>query len=302
MKYILGLFLLFTLQLGTAQVKGNKEITTKSYSVEGLTNIQIHLYAKIEIDAAAPAGMTITADANLLNLIDTEMNQGQLVLGQKKWMQPSRDILIKIGAPMLEQIQQSTHETTIVRNIKRKSFRAMALVGEIVLEGEVEELSASGEVGNVDATKLQAPSVDVNIWSWGKIKLGTPKVITGVVENGGTVLYEGDATSVKVRTSNDGKVLNPNQQIAMKDPSAVFIDVKIKNNSLKRIQAYVVGPKPDGRKFSYGFPINPGQVKKEKWSVGTKVYRVSKVGAKKKLIEITKADEGKVVSLYAKTK
>ncbi len=300
MKYALGLLLLFTLQLGTAQVKGNKKITTKNYTVEGLTNIQIHLYAKVEIDAAAPAGMTITTDANLLDLIDIDMEQGRLVLGQKKWIQASQDIVIKIGAPTLEQIQQSTHEATIVKNIKRKSFRAMALVGEIVLEGEVEELRASGEVGDVDATQLLAPRVDVNLWSWGKIKLGVPETITGLVKNGGTVLYEGNTTAVKVRKSNDGKVLSPAQQLALQNPSAEFIDVKIKNNSPDRIQAYVVGPKPDGRKFSYGFPINPGQVKKEKWSVGTKVYRVSKVGTKKKLIEITKADEGKVVSLYAK--
>lgn len=300
MKYVLGFCLLFTLQFGTAQVKGNQKIITKNYAVEGLTNIQVHLYAKIEIDAAAEEGMTITADANLLDLIDTEIVHGRLVLGQKKWIQPSQGIVIKIGAPALEQIQQSTHETTFVKNINRKSFRAMALVGEISLEGSVQELRASGEVGVVDATKMQAAVVDVNLWSWGKIKLATPEAITGIVENGGTVFYESDATQVKVRKSNDGKVLNPSQQVAMKDPSAVFIDVKIKNNSPNRIQAYVVGPKPDGRKFSYGFPINPGQVKKEKWSVGTKVYRVSKIGTKKKLIEITKADEGKVVSLYAK--
>lgn len=302
MKYVLGLCLLFILQLGTAQVKGNKDITTKSYAVEGLTNIQIHLYAKIEIDAAGKEGMTITADANLLDLIDTEMDHGRLVLGQKKWIQPSQDIVIKIGAPGLEQIQQSTHETTIVKNINRKSFRAMALVGEISLEGKVEELRASVEVGEVDATKLQAPLVDVNLWGWGKIKLGAPEAITGIVKNGGTVLYKSDVTKVKVRQSNDGRVLNPKQELAIKNPSAEFIDVKIKNNSPQRIQAYVVGPKPDGRKFSYGFPINPGQVKKEKWSVGTKVYRVSKIGTKKKLIEITKADEGKVVSLYANSK
>lgn len=300
MKYVLGLCLLFTLQFGTAQVKGNQKITTKNYAVAGLTTIQIHLYAKIEIDVAAEEGMTITADANLLDLIDTEMDQGRLVLGQKKWIQPSQDIVIKIGAPALAQIQQSTHETTIVKNIDRTSFRAMALVGEISLEGKVEELRASGEVGEVDATKLQAVVVDVNLWSWGKIKLATPEAITGIVKNGGTVLYESDVTKVKVRQSNDGKVLNPKQELAIKNPSAEFIDVKIKNNSPQRIQAYVVGPKPDGRKFSYGFPINPGQVKKEKWSVGTKVYRVSKIGTKKKLIEITKTDEGKVVSLYAK--
>ena len=161
-------------------------------------------------------------------------------------------------------------------------------------------ISASSEVGIVDAEDFKAKVVNVYLWSWGKVKVDRLAEIVGIVKNGGTVLYAGTDTRMKVRTSNDGKVLNTSEQIAMKDPRAKFIDIKIKNNSPKRIQAYVIGPKPDGRKFSYGFPINPGQVRKEKWSIGTKVYSVSKGGSKKKLVEITQQDEGKVVPLYTK--
>ena len=298
MRYFLSLVLTLTVIMATAQVKGNKKIITKEFSIEDINHIQIHLYADVVVDCAAPESLVITADENLMNLIGVSADHGRLVLDQVEWIKPSQDIQIRIGAPMLAQIQQSTHERELVKNIKASSFRAMALVGEIAVEGEAQELRASGEVGIVNAENFKAEVVNVNLWSWGTIKLNEPKLIEGIVKDGGTVLYKGGETKVKVRKSGDGKVLNPTEQVAMKDPSAEFIDIKIKNNSPNRIQAYVVGPKPDGRKFSYGFPINAGQVKKEKWSVGTKVYRVSKVGTKKKLIEITKADEGQIVPLY----
>ncbi len=298
MKYFLSLVLTLTVIMATAQVKGNRKMVTKEFSIQEISHIQIHLYAKVEIDCAAEESLTITADENLMNLIGVSADHGRLVLDQVEWIKPSQDIQIRIGAPNLEQIQQSTHESVLVKNVNTSSFRAMALVGEIVVQGEAKELRASGEVGIVNAEHFKAERVNVNLWSWGTIKLNNPKLIEGKVKDGGTVLYKGSNTKVDVRKSNDGKVVNPTQQLAMQNPSAEFIDIKIKNNSPNRIQAYVVGPKPDGRKFSYGFPINAGQVKKEKWSVGTKVYRVSKVGTKKKLIEITKEDEGQIVPLY----
>lgn len=298
MKYFLSLVLTLTVFVATAQVKGNKNIITKEFSINEINRIDIHLYADVVVDCAAKESLTITADENLMDLIGVSDDHGRLVFDQIEWIKPSQDIQIRIGAPNLNQIQQSTHERVLVKNIKVPSFRAMALVGEIVLEGEAKELSASGEVGIVNAEEFTAEKVNVNLWGWGTIKLNSPDLIEGIVKDGGTVLHKGENTKVKVRKSGDGKVLNPAQQIALKNPSAEFIDIKIKNNSPNRIQAYVVGPKPDGRKFSYGFPINAGQVKKEKWSVGTKVYRVSKVGTKKKLVEITKADEGQVVPLY----
>lgn len=299
MRYFLSLVLTLSVFVASAQVKGNKNIITKTFSIDQINRIDIHLYADVVVDCAAKELLTVTADENLMDLIGVSADHGRLILDQVKWLKPSQDIQIRIGAPNLQQIQQSTHERVLVKNIKVPSFRAMALVGEIVLQGEAEELSASGEVGIVNAEDFAAEEVRVNLWGWGTIKLNSPSLIEGIVKDGGIVLHKGENTKVKVRKSGDGKVLNPTQQVALSDPSAEFIDIKIKNNSPNRIQAYVVGPKPDGRKFSYGFPINPGQVKQEKWSVGTKVYRVSKVGIKKKLVEITKADEGQIVPLYA---
>ena len=84
----------------------------------------------------------------------------------------------------------------------------------------------------------------------------------------------------------------------LKKPEARFIQFKVKNNSKNRINCYVVGPKPDGSKFSYGFPMRAGQVREKDWSVGSKVFRVTAIGTRKLLREITAEDEGQVVNLY----
>ena len=232
MRYFLSLVLTLTVIMATAQVKGYKKIITKEFSIEDINRIQIHLYADVVGDCAAQEALSITADENLMDLIGVSADHGRLVLDQVEWIKPSQDIIIRIGAPNLEQIQQSTHERVLVKNIKASSFRAMALVGEIAIEGQAKELGASGEVGIVNAEDFKAEVVNVNLWSWGTIKLNDPKLIEGIVKDGGTVLYKGAETKVKVRKSGDGKVLNPTEQVVMKNPSAEFIDIKIKNNSI----------------------------------------------------------------------
>jgi len=283
------------------QVKGDGNIITQQIDIGSVTDLDISLYAKIEVDMSQGPSMTISMDANLLDLIDLEVIDGHLMLDQKKWIKPSQDIVIKLGAPELSRVQQGTHETVFVRNMNTDEFVASALVGEILLEGQTDQLSANGEVGDIDATNLDVQSVNVNLWGWGKIKLGNPNDISGQVKGAGQVIYSGNQTSVDVKTSDDGRVIDRSQEeIVRYDDKARFIKLKLKNNSAKRINAYVRGPKPDGTFFSYGFPMRPGQVRKKDWSIGSKVFKVSGLGLKKLLLEITEDDEGELVMMYAK--
>ena len=100
----------------------------------------------------------------------------------------------------------------------------------------------------------------------------------------------------KVMKGDTKKVLK--KTISNKDSSVQWITFKIKNNSLNRKHFVVRGPKADGSKFGYGFPMMPQAVRKEKWSVGTKIYFKSKFGINKLLVTIKAEDAGKTVKLF----
>lgn len=281
---------------GFAQVKGDKNIVTRTFPIENVKSIEVNLYADVAVDCAGEEMLTISGDENLMDLIEKSVQGGRLVLTQKEWIQPSRQIKISIGAPNLEFIQQSTHETTYVNNIDGETFSAMAIIGKLALQGKTNLLKASGEIGQVDARTLKASRVDVNLWSHGKIQLGSPQKITGIVKDDGRILYQGEDAVVNVKTQDGGYVHEPGNPVRNED--ARFIKFEVRNNSINRIQCYVKGPKPDGSYFSYGFPMNPGQTRKKDWSLGSKVYRVTNIGTRKLLTEITSKDEGQLVKLY----
>jgi len=298
MKNFLFLSFLFCSTVLFAQVKGDGNIVTRNLELSNLETIIVGLYAEVTVDMAAAPGLTITTDENLLPLLNLKVKNGQLDLQQLEWIKASQPIAITIGAPGLRRIDNTVHVTTEVKNISGNSFLATAFLGRLNLSGEVESVKLAGEAGKIDARQLKASTVDLNLWDAGKILLGQPESIRGIVKNGGKVIYEGGSPEIK--TSGSGKVFARSEADKVKRPDARFIKFAVKNNSGKRIQCYVSGPKPDGSRFSYGFPLNPGQTRDKDWSVGSKVFVVSKLGTRRLLRKITAKDEGQVVRLFAK--
>lgn len=282
---------------GVAQVKGNKEIVTRTFETKNLEVVKVNFYADITIDPSLKEGMEITMDSNLFEKIDTETVNGTLHLDQLQWVQPSQRVIIKIGAPNLKRVEKGTHRTLNIINIDLEELQVMAFVGKVNLFGKIKQLNLGIENGQVDASQLISHNVRANIWGFGKAKVYAENQLFSKVSSEGRLEVvntpkdlKGDAKRILKRT-NDAKKSNTQ-----------WISFRIKNNSWNRNNFYVVGPRADGGKFSYGFPMMPGKVRKERWSVGTKVYRVNKVGLRKLLVKISKEDEGKTVKLFDKEK
>ena len=276
-----------------AQTKGNKKIEKRFFKVQNLEELTVDLNAKIVVDLKEEEGMTIEMDENLFDKIDTEVLHGRLVLGQLKWIQPSQKIVIRIGAPRLKRIVQDTHGTLQVIHVNNETIQITAPLGKVTISGQTEDLRLAIENGEVDASELNAEKVRVNIWGWGKAKVfAENELFTKLSEDAKL-----EVINVPMKLSGDArKFLRKKRELP--DKEIKWISFKIKNNSWNRNHFVVVGPKQNGGRFSYGFPMMPGFSKKERWTVGTKVYKVNKIGLRKLLITITAKDEGKTIKLF----
>lgn len=289
----IALLLFFIGLSGSAQIQGNKNIQTRTFQIENLTDIEVGLYADLIIDASASEEMVITTDSNLFSFIDTEVVDGKLKLDQKEWIQSSQRIQIRIGAVKLKRIQQGTNDLIRVINLKAEYFSAMALNGEIVISGEANTLGLGAENGIVDAGNIKAKEVNLNIWGHGKAIVQATELLDAKLSK--TAKLELIKRPKKIKGNIERALANNNPS----DKETVrYIDFKIKNNSFNRNNFYVIGPKPNGRNFSYGFPMMPGKIRKEKWTTGTKIYKVNRLGLRKLLVTITDSDEDKVVKLF----
>lgn len=294
MKKIIIIIVLITSSI-SAQIKGNKSIETRTFNIDHLIEVKINLYAKITIDYAAKEAMTITTDSNLFDHIDTEILDGKLNLTQLKWIQPSTNIIIKIGAPNLQRVEKGTHETLKIINVDSEYLFLMAPIGKIVASGKVNQLNLGIENGQIDASELISENVRTTIWGNGKATVYAKNEVYSIIKNDGRLVLVNNPKSLKGDTKKAIKNTIKNENIAIS-----WIRFKIQNNSWNRNNFVVIGPKQDGSKFSYGFPMMPQTTRKEKWSVGTKVYKVNKLGFKKLVKTITADDEGEIVKLFSK--
>ncbi|WP_299242001.1 DUF2807 domain-containing protein [uncultured Aquimarina sp.] len=294
MKKVINILLLSVSLTTLAQIKGNKEIITKTFDVNNIENVKINFYAQVIIDQSKEESLTITTDANLIDYIDKEVIDGTLHLDQKEWIQPSENAKIVIGAPNIRKVESGTHDTTRIINLDNSYIQVLAPIGKIFMDGKTKELRIAGELATIDASSLIAENARVNIWSRGSAKVYvTNELDTKLSKDAKLKIIN---TPKKIKGDARKTVMHNKKKI--KNSLVKYIKFKIKNNSLTRNQFLVVGPKPDGSKFSYGFPMMPQAVRKENWTTGTKVYKVSTLGKRKLLITIKEEDENKTVVLF----
>lgn len=290
-RTILATFLINGL-LCVAQIEGNGQIVTQSIPMENLKKLEINLYANISVDPTLKEELKITGDSNLLPFIDTELIDGVLDLTQLKWIQPSQELIIVIGAPEIEHISLGTNGTISVCNINVEKLAITATIGTVVLQGTVNTLNANAENGTIDAKSVRVQTTYLNIWGEGSAILNTDQLIV-------MALSPNSCLDLKKRPK---KIVGSIEHALKNKPTSLkgvaYIRFKIKNNSLNRNHFYVVGPKPKGGNFSYGFPMMPGSVRKENWTTGTRIYKVNKLGIKKLLRKIRAEDEGEIVELF----
>ena len=293
MKRIILILSLLCVGNTWAQIKGSTKIVSREFPANELQELQVNLYATIKIDAAAEPVVRITADENLMERIDTEIVSGKLKLEQLEWIQPSREIVIEIGAPALKRLEVGVHRKVEVTNLNKTAFNAMALLGAIKLSGRVERLSLGSETGELDVSNLIADTIQLNIWGSGKAELGEVGVLNAKLGKEARLVLNKNPRETKGNTA----IALANAQ-KENDRTVRYINFKIRNNSGKRSNFYVIGPKPEGGKFSYGFPMNAGGLRKERWTTGTKIYKTTGMGTRKLLRVIEATDENTTVALF----
>ncbi len=268
-----------------AQIKGNGIASTKDIPVGAFTAIDMGLTANYEIDLKAKEYLEITIDGNLIEEVDKEVRNGVLHVDQLDWIQPKSKVLVRIGGRNITKITQTSHSKTKVFNIDHEDLSVLANVGDLTLVGRVDHLMVKVGTATVDGSYLEAQKATFRYDSWGTIK----------------ALVSGD---YDYKNLEDGKLYINNKLVTERKveegADIRFIKFTIKNNSANRHQFYVVGPKPDGSRFSYGFPMMPLQKRDKDWTNGTKVYKVNSLGIRKLVKTITLEDEGKTVNLFAK--
>lgn len=274
------------------QIIGNGSLTPIKRNLPPFKKIELGLYARVEITTGNEYTITGEVESNLYEHIQIEVKNGILIIDQINWVEPTKRIRLYINSPDFIELNQSTHDTTVIRDIDQNQIRINAETGRIKITGNAKYLEVECGTAFIDAFQLEVKNAKIKLTKWGQVKANVTDSLESMILGDGKIYLE-----------HKPKFYLPNQNIRLFDdrivfPEARFIDLKIKNNSSNRHNFYVEGPKQDGSKFSYGFPLMPFQKRDKHWTVGTKVYTVNSLGIKKLVLTIKAEDEGETVNIF----
>lgn len=222
---------LFLITLATAAcgVAGSGVTATQSRPIGDFTSLSAADGVRLEI-SKGPTSLTIEGDDNLLQLIKTEVVEGQLVIRKttREALRATRPIVLRLTTPSLSRLEASGGTDVRLADAAAPRFSADLSGGvDFAATGlalESFELHASGGVdvkaegiakaaqltvsggADVDARKLQVTHVAVDASGGCDVQLTALESIAGEASGGGSVKVHGHPANTRLQTSGGASV------------------------------------------------------------------------------------------------
>ncbi|WP_180335715.1 head GIN domain-containing protein [Labilibaculum filiforme] len=231
-KSIASLLAIFALVFTGSMVTAQK---TETRTIGSFESISLSIQAKVFITQENSTSVKIKGDADDLEEIITEVEDGTLKIKRKKnkswgWNSSFKNIEVYISSSQIKNISvsgsgtiqaKSTIETDDAKyvisgsgNIFIEDLVATNAAchisgsGDIHLKGELIEaleIHISGS-GNVDAGYLKTENVDVHVSGSGNSKVYVTKKLTARVAGSGDIYYRGKPDSIDSKSAGSGSI------------------------------------------------------------------------------------------------
>ena len=214
------------------KVEGNGVIKKEKREVGNFTSISSSGAWDVMLAYGSSSNLEIEGDENLLEYIETKVEDGKLSIRTKNRenIHSRKKIVVYVSATTLKSISQSGSGDIIGEGkfensgstkvsvsgsgsvkLKFKQFAqtdvSVSGSGNIKLEGTTQKLSGrvSGS-GNIDCDDLVADDVEAGVSGSGNIKAYAAVSISASISGSGNVYYRGNAKQVSTRTSGSGRI------------------------------------------------------------------------------------------------
>lgn len=217
-------------QVFTKNIKGNGKLITENRNLSDYDNISVAGSFEVKLVKGKEGAISIIADENLMEYLETEVENGHLKIQPKKGYQlrATKTILITVPFEMVDAISlagSGNVSSTDVLNAAdlnlnlagsgeldlpvstKKLTSHIAGSGNIKLSGNTDELRCEiAGSGNLDGAALKATDSHVNIAGSGNVKIHAVSEIHANIVGSGDVIYTGNPAIEKLKSVGSGSI------------------------------------------------------------------------------------------------
>ena len=216
---------------GGKRIKGNGNVVTRELNKGDFTKVEQRGSFDVYLSNSPSASVKIEAEENLIEYIETFINDNTLVIRTKEGysLKPDRDVKIYISAPQLTDIQSSGSGDIISQSLLSDSTKIsfgvrgsaniqvdvnapeidaeISGTGDMELKGQTRKFNAEVKgSGNIKASDLKAEDTDIEIKGSGDADVFASASLNVNVRGSGDVRYKGNAPKVTNDIKGSGSV------------------------------------------------------------------------------------------------
>jgi hypothetical protein len=177
-------------------VSGSGRVVSETRNVSGFSSVSLEGSGRVVIEQGGAESLTVTADDNLLNHIETEVRGSTLVLGEKRGVRlsPTGDIVFKVTLRKLDTLDVSGSGVAEAKGLQSAKMKiGISGSGEVSAEGAADDLDIdiSGS-GRFRGDSLKSKRTRVDISGSGGAVVATSETLNAHVSGSGSIEYVGD--------------------------------------------------------------------------------------------------------------
>lgn len=183
-----------------AQVRGNGSAKTESRTPGDFAAIAVGGAITVDISVGASTSVTVSADANVLPLIRTEVKGGRLVIEPTARYRTSTPVKVAITTPTLTGLSLAGASVGTVAGVDGGRLAAdVSGASELTLRGALAQLTldASG-ASQIEGRGLTATNATVGASGASQVEVTVKRALTAAASGASRIDYWGGATVTKV--------------------------------------------------------------------------------------------------------
>lgn len=195
---------------GHDSVQGSGVAKTDSREVGTFHQIALEGAADLTVKVGPEPSVSITADDNLIPLITTSVENGELTISTKESTSTQLGIKVAITVPSLDKVEIRGAGDVHVEGVHGPRFMASIQgAGDLKVLGKVDESAADiAGAGDIDFTGLIAKNSSISIAGSGDVKTYATGTLKAAIRGSGEIGYLGHPKSVEPNILGSGDI-NP---------------------------------------------------------------------------------------------
>jgi putative autotransporter adhesin-like protein len=189
-------------------VQGTGDVVTAKRDVGPFTRIHVSGTTSLTVQIGSPASVTVEAQQNIADLIETTVSGDALDIRDKERYQTSATAAVHVTVPSLSAVALRGASSARLDGFHGGDLEiSISGAGDVQASGTVDNLNVScSGTGNAQLERLAAQNADVSLAGVGNANLNVQKGLSVSIAGVGSVTYTGTARIVHQQISGLGHV------------------------------------------------------------------------------------------------